>query len=110
MKQPKDESSQSKGRTMRLKVFRALVPGLLLVAALALAACGSDSSSDSSSSSSDTGQYAAPTTAPSDAQTGGSLDVIAASDVDYIDPGAAYYQWTFMIDSATQSPLEAYAP
>ena len=36
--------------------------------------------------------------------------MIAASDVDYIDPGAAYYQWTFMIDAATQSPLEAYAP
>ena len=36
--------------------------------------------------------------------------MIAASDVDYIDPGAAYYQFTYMVTSATQSSLEAYAP
>ena len=28
------------------------------------------------------------------------MTVIAASDVDYIDPGAAYYQFTFMVTSA----------
>lgn len=96
---------------MRKQVLRVLIPGLFLVAALALVACGSGSSSDSSSQVSEAQQqYAAPTEAPSDAQTGGALNVVAASDVDYIDPGAAYYQWTFMIDSATQSPLEAYAP
>ncbi len=98
---------------MRKKVLRVLVPGIFLVAALALAACGSDGSSSDSTSSGTADaqkQYAAPTEAPSDAQSGGDLTVIAASDVDYIDPGAAYYQWTFMIDAATQSPLEAYAP
>jgi len=95
---------------MRMKVLRVLVPGTLLVAAaIAIAACGgSDSTSGSANEAAK--QFAAPTEAPSDAQSGGSLNVIAASDVDYIDPGAAYYQWTFMIDSATQSPLEAYAP
>ena len=35
-----------------------------------------------------------PTAAPDGAQQGGDLTVIAASDVDYIDPGAAYYQFT----------------
>lgn len=101
---------------MRKTFLRALVPGMFLIAALALAACGSDGSSDSSSSSSSSSteaaqkQYAAPTEAPADAQSGGDLTVIAASDVDYIDPGAAYYQYSFMVDSATQSPLEAYAP
>ncbi len=100
---------------MRRKWLRVLVPGIALIAALALAACGSDGSSDSTSASdssvSDTAeQFAAPTEAPADAQQGGSLNVIAASDVDYIDPGAAYYQWSFMIDAATQTPLEAYAP
>ena len=96
---------------MRKKVLRVLIPGTLLIAALVLAACGSSDSSDSSSQVSEAQQqYAAPTEAPSDAQAGGALNVIAASDVDYIDPGAAYYQWTFMIDAATQSPLEAYAP
>jgi peptide/nickel transport system substrate-binding protein len=96
---------------MRQKLFRVTLPGILVVASIGLAACGSSDSSDSSSSTADAQkQFAAPTAAPSDAQTGGDLTVIAASDVDYIDPGAAYYQWTFMIDSATQSPLEAYAP
>ena len=104
---------------MRKQLLRALMPGMAIVAAVALAACGSSGDSTSSGSSSDAGaggtsaelaKYAAPTEAPSDAQKGGDLTVIAASDVDYIDPGAAYYQFTFMIDAATQSPLEAYAP
>ena len=97
---------------MQQKLLRALMLGTALVAAGALAACGSDSSSDSSSDSGATGsdQFAAPTAAPEDAQQGGDLTVLAASDVDYIDPGAAYYQWTYMVTGATQSPLEAYAP
>ncbi len=99
---------------MRLKVLRVLVPGLLLAMAVALAACGSSDSTDSSSSSSATSdaqkQFAAPTEAPSDAQSGGDLTVIAASDVDYIDPGAQYYQFSYMISSATGSPLESWAP
>ena len=95
---------------MRQKLLRVTLPGILVVASIGLVACGSDSSSDSSSTEAAQKEFAAPTEAPSDAQTGGDLNVVAASDVDYIDPGAAYYQWTFMITSATQSPLEAYAP
>jgi peptide/nickel transport system substrate-binding protein len=96
---------------MRQKLLRVTLPGILVIASIALVACGSDSSSDSSSSTEAAQkEYAAPTEAPSDAQAGGDLSVVAASDVDYIDPGAAYYQWTFMITGATQSPLEAYAP
>ncbi len=94
---------------MRMKVLRVLIPGMLLAAAVFVTACGSD---DSTSSSSDAAkeQYAAPTEAPSDAQSGGDLTVIAASDVDYIDPGAMYYQYSYMVSSATQSPLESWAP
>ena len=101
---------------MRHKLLRVLMPGTVAVASLALAACGSDGSSDggdsASAGSTDAAQaeFAAPTEAPSDAQAGGDLTVIAASDVDYIDPGAAYYQFTFMVTAATQSSLEAYAP
>ena len=96
---------------MRQKLLRVLMPGLLVAAAVVLAACGSDSDSDSSSDVSDAqAQFPAVTEAPSDAQEGGDLTVIAASDVDYIDPGAAYYQFTFMVTAATQSSLEAYAP
>src|SRR4029079_12954972 len=103
-------SSKPKGRTMRMKVLRVLIPGTLVVAALVLAACGSSDSTSSSGTSEAAKQYAAPTEAPSDAQSGGDLTVIAASDVDYIDPGAAYYQFTYMVTSATLSPLESYAP
>lgn len=101
--------SRSKGRTMRKKALPPLTCGALLVAALVLVACGGG---DSTSSDSDAAkaQYAAPTEAPSDAQSGGELTVIAASDVDYIDPGAAYYQFTYMVTSATLSQLEGYAP
>ena len=78
-----------------------------LVAALALAlvvsACGSDDDDSSESSSSGAGmpeEFVRPTAAPDDAAEGGDLKVIAASDVDYIDPGASYYQFTYMITSA----------
>lgn len=95
---------------MRTKILRALIPGMLLAAALAIAACGGSDSTSSSGTSEAAKQYAAPTAAPSDAQSGGDLTVIAASDVDYIDPGAAYYQFTYMVTSATQSQLEGWAP
>nr|MBA2522291.1 hypothetical protein [Solirubrobacterales bacterium] len=103
---------------MRQKLLRVLMPGTVVVASVALAACGSDGSSDSSSSDSASSgatdaqqeQFAAPTEAPSDAQSGGELTVIAASDVDYIDPGAAYYQFTYMVTSAVHSPLVGWAP
>ncbi|MEZ5073465.1 MAG: ABC transporter substrate-binding protein [Solirubrobacterales bacterium] len=95
---------------MRMKVLRALVPGLLVVAGLLIAACGGSDETSTSGTSEAAKQYAAPTEAPSDAQSGGDLTVIAASDVDYIDPGAAYYQFTYMVTSATLSQLEGYAP
>ena len=112
MKNEDENSSETKGNKMRPKYFRVLTLGIAALAAVALAACGSSSdSSDSSGAVSDAqAKLAAPTEAPADAQQGGDLTVIGASDVDYIDPGAAYYQTTFMITGATQSSLEAYAP
>jgi len=44
-------------------------------------------------------------TAPAGAKKGGTLTVLANGDVDYIDPGAAYYQPTYMVDMAVDSPL-----
>ena len=44
--------------------------------------------------------FAAATEAPEDAQQGGTLEVIAAGDFDYLDPGAAYYKYTYMFTSA----------
>jgi len=87
-----------------------LALGAIVALALTVSACGSDDSSSTTSDSSANNEFAPSTAAPSGAQQGGDLTVIAASDVDYIDPGAAYYQFTFMVTSATQSSLEAYAP
>ena len=41
---------------------------------------------------------------------GGTLKVLAAGDVDSIDPGIAYYQFSYMVHYATQRPLYSWAP
>jgi peptide/nickel transport system substrate-binding protein len=96
------------------------------MASLGVAACGSSSSSTTTASgstgtsTSSSGQSAAVSneqakfppvvTAPATAKKGGTLTVIANGDVDYIDPGAAYYQPTYMIDLAVDSPLMGWPP
>ena len=49
-------------------------------------------------------------TAPATAAKGGTLTALANGDVDYIDPGAAYYQPTYMVDLAVDSPLMGWPP
>ncbi|MDX6583177.1 MAG: peptide/nickel transport system substrate-binding protein [Solirubrobacterales bacterium] len=97
---------------MPTKLRWLLALGAFVALALAVSACGSDNSSSSSSggTSSAGEQFAPSTEAPADAKQGGDLTVIAASDVDYIDPGAQYYQFSYMVSSATQSTLVGYAP
>jgi peptide/nickel transport system substrate-binding protein len=48
--------------------------------------------------------------AGSKAQKGGTITVLSAGDVDHIDPGAAYYAFTYEVTYATQRPLLAYKP
>jgi peptide/nickel transport system substrate-binding protein len=79
-----------------------------LSAAALATGCGDDGSSGSGDVSVE--KYAPPTAAPDGAKQGGSLTAIAASDVDYIDPGAQYYQFSYMVSSATQSTLQGWAP
>jgi peptide/nickel transport system substrate-binding protein len=43
-------------------------------------------------------------------QKGGTLTVLSNGDVDYIDPGAAYYQFSYIFDYAIQRPLFSYKP
>ena len=103
----------------RSRLLGVFLPGLLAVASIGLAACGGSSSSNSSSSGSSgssgsssssskvaqtVAKYKPLVTAPADAKKGGTLTVLANGDVDYIDPGAAYYQPTYMIDQAVDSP------
>ena len=78
---------------------------LALMLSLTVVACGSDSSSDTS-----TKVGAVPAEQSLTGKTGGKLTVLASSDVDYIDPGAAYYQFTFMVTGATQRSLYSFGP
>ncbi len=94
---------------MRSTKLRALVLGLGALLALVLAACGSSSTS-SQSASATASKFAPPTAPPSSAQKGGTLTVLTAGDVDYIDPGAAYYQFTYMIDNAVNRTLVNWPP
>ena len=78
---------------------------LALMLSLTVAACGSSSSSNTS-----TKVGAVPAEQSLTGKTGGNLTVVASSDVDYIDPGAAYYQFTFMVTTATQRALYSFGP
>jgi len=93
---------------MRLRWLRFLLP-LALLAGLggALASCGGGGGEEETAVSS---KYAPPTAPPDNAQKGGTLTVISSGDVDYIDPGAAYYQYTYMIDGALDRPLVGWPP
>jgi peptide/nickel transport system substrate-binding protein len=107
----------------RPRLLGVLIPGLLAMASLGVAACGSSSKSTSSSSapsgnssssssavSSAQAKYAPKNAAPAGAKKGGTLVAIANGDVDYIDPGAAYYQVTYIVDLAVDSPLMGWPP
>jgi peptide/nickel transport system substrate-binding protein len=88
-------------------------PLMVLAVAIGLAACGSSNSSSSATSTGanpEAAKFPPHTAAPSDAKKGGTLTLIANSDVDYIDPGAAYYQPTYMIDYAVDTPLMGWPP
>jgi peptide/nickel transport system substrate-binding protein len=92
---------------MRSKPIRAALAGIIALLGLALASCGGG---DNESASETAAKFPAPTAAPDNAKKGGTLDVIAAGDVDYIDPGAAYYQFTYMVTSAAQRALLSWQP
>jgi peptide/nickel transport system substrate-binding protein len=92
------------------KLLRALLPALLLAAVLGVAACGGDDDDDESSVQEALGEFAPVTEAPEDATEGGSIEVIASGDVDYIDPGAQYYQFSYMISDATHRKLVSWPP
>jgi len=96
---------------MRSKLLRALLPALLLVAVFALAACGGDDDDGGDASVEEAlGEFAPVNEAADDATEGGTLEVIASGDVDYIDPGAQYYQFSYMISDATQRKLVSWPP
>jgi len=71
------------------------------VASAALALAGVVVAAADASGSSTTGAKAA---------RGGTITVLSAGDVDHIDPGQAYYSFSYQITYATQRPLLSYKP
>jgi peptide/nickel transport system substrate-binding protein len=100
---------------MRSKLRWLILIGIVAALALTVSACGDDDDGgdDGGGATGDTGipeEFTAPTSAPDDAQDGGDLTVLATDDVDYMDPGAAYYQFTYMVTSASQRALLSWEP
>src|SRR5919197_6229934 len=96
-----DTHPNRKDTTMQFRRLRLLlpVPVLILVAGV-LSSCGGGGGTTSASSAASSqipSQFQAPTAAPSDAKSGGHLTVLAEGDIDYMDPGAAYYQFTYQM-------------
>ena len=108
-----------------LRVLVAFVA--LVVAALALAACGGDEgeqaqttggSGSETAASGDgnvTEQLFAETAAanresPDEGRRGGKITMLSGGDVDYIDPGTTYYTYAIGILTALHRPLYSYLP
>src|SRR6266545_6148232 len=97
-----------KERKMRLRWFRLLLPVLALTALGGiLSSCGGGGGEEGTGIPSD---FKAPTAAPDNAQQGGDLTVLNEGDIDYMDPGAAYYQVTYELTLATQRSLMGWPP
>jgi peptide/nickel transport system substrate-binding protein len=87
-----------KGRFMRRSFQWTIILGVLLALTLGVAACGGGNDNKSGETGTNKGT-------PAEGKRGGKLTALWASDVDFIDPGIAYYQVSNIVDRATQSPL-----
>ena len=107
---------ERKEPTMQSKWRLLFVLGAVIALAMAVTACGDDDDDDGGG---DTGteetaavpeEFLGPTEPPADAVQGGDLKVLASGDVDYMDPGASYYQFAYMIMDAMHRKLLTWAP
>lgn len=81
----------------------AFVAVLVVLASLAVAACGSDDKDSSSSGDSTT--KSVPT-----GQKGGTVTALAAGDVDYMDPGQTYYTFGYQVAYSVNRALYYFSP
>ncbi len=89
---------------MSMKRLRfAFVAVLVVLASLAVAACGSDDKDSSSSGDSTT--KSVPT-----GQKGGTVTALAAGDVDYMDPGQTYYTFGYQVAYSVNRALYYFSP
>src|SRR5918996_1484304 len=101
--------------TMRSKLRWLFALVAVAIFAETVSACGDDDDDDGGEppAASETGipeEFTAPTAAPDDAQEGGELTVLATDDIDYMDPGVAFYQFTYMVTSASHRALLSWGP
>jgi peptide/nickel transport system substrate-binding protein len=89
------------------RVLRSTVAWLALLSALLVVLAGCGSSKKGSTTKSTATPSSQP---PAQAKKGGALTVFYNADVDYIDPGATYYQYGFNVAYATQRPLFSFKP
>ncbi len=89
---------------MSMKRLRfAFVAVLVVLASLAVAACGSDDKDSSSSGDSTT--KSVPT-----GQKGGTVTALSAGDVDYMDPGQQYYTFGYQVGYSVNRALYYFSP
>ena len=82
-----------------------LIAALALVAlTLFVVACGGDDASDSGSTDK------ASNGSPTEGKKGGKLEVLSASDVDFLDPGQTYFTGGYEVAYVTQRPLYSFKP
>src|SRR3712207_4521697 len=110
----RNRSHQPKGRSMKRSLMRTMLAAVFLVALLALAACGEDEGGSSGtgggSASTDLTKGTATENKPGEGKKGGTLTMLAAGDVDFIDPGMTYYSFAFGIMDALHRKLYSYLP
>jgi peptide/nickel transport system substrate-binding protein len=94
---------------MRRSVRWTLFAGVIAALALFVAACGGDDNGGSTGGSS-TSSAKSGGTEIKEGKPGGTLTYLAASDVDYVDPGQDYYTFGYMVQYAVNRPLYSFKP
>ncbi len=82
---------------------RFLFVSLLVTSALVVSACGDDDEEPAS-------KGVTPSTKAPEGKKGGKLTVLAASDVDYLDPGHTFYTWGYAIQMTVNRALYYFKP
>jgi peptide/nickel transport system substrate-binding protein len=94
--------------------MKSILAAFVVVSVAVLAAgCGASSSSSTGTSgvTSASGVSTAPPPTPTSCSTnGGTLTILSAGDVDHIDPGQAYYSFTYEITRPTQRTILGVKP